>query len=84
MTLGTYQYRYAVARRWPVVLERYSVRVEVLAEVLTRTTLYYRVRLMGYHADGRGPGTVMRVKASSVKLDRPGPAISVRLPYADD
>lgn len=69
----------------PAYVTHHTVKVEVL-EVLKKQ---YRVKFLGTHKDGRGPGTVTAVNQTSVTLDVEPPYTSpatgtIRLPYKDN
>jgi hypothetical protein len=88
MTTGYYMYGvadYSVPRRangQPHIL-KHRLRVEVLF----RGDAWATVRFLEWHVDGRGPGTVTRVRNRSVRCDdnyiNP-PAVPYRMPYKDD
>ena len=67
-------------------LSRYVCRVEIL-EVCTGGFMT-RVKLLQYHADGRKPGTEMKVRSKNVKPDAPTnglrDVLMNRLPYKDE
>lgn len=68
-------------------LQEYTLRVQVLEE----SKNCYRVKYMGFHANGAAVGYTTWVKKTSVKLDqaedtqvKPGPTRDdIRLPYKD-
>lgn len=63
-------------------LRRHRLRVEIISESPTRT----KIRFLEFHVDGRGPGTIANVKSRNVHRIGSAnlPAVSYRLPYADD
>lgn len=96
-------YRYSVRRpayfgtllgEWePEKYTRHTLRVEVLETIGDKL----RIKFTDFHEDGRGPGTITTVKATSVTIDAPvkptkpgnvtpAPGIDreIRLPYKDD
>lgn len=77
MKLGLYKYRVLTNPGHPVkVFEDYNVKVEILDDSYEKQ---YRVKLLGYHKDGRAPGTEIIVYKKSVvfpkrvELPKPGP-----------
>lgn len=76
MKIGLYKYLVLTNPGNPdKVYEPYSVKVEILDEYEKQ----YRVKLLGYHKDGRAPGSVMLVYKKRVvfpkrvDLPKPGP-----------
>lgn len=76
MRKGTYFYSHG----YPT-LKGYSLRVEVIGE----TAKSYRVRYLGFHANGAPPGTVTWVALRKVKIDGEAfkPTFDIRKPYKD-
>lgn len=83
MKKATYHYHSFLAGE----LYPQSVRVDVVSDSAPRTI---RIRLRGWHADGRGPGTLMTVQKHKVVIDEPAtkapgePIREIRKPYKDD
>lgn len=55
-------------------------------EIVHSTEKQHRIKFLEYHADGRKPGTTIKVSKTSVKghVDRVNATAPVRLPYKDN
>lgn len=95
MEIATYTY----LRKEGVYPNHYWVAHKLKVEIIDDTGKRLRVKFLGYHADGRTPGTVTTVERKSVKRvgDRPlSDTVSklnifrdydpelIRKPYKDD
>lgn len=81
--LGRYAYSHLLPNfSTHAQFQRYTMRVMVESE----TDKYYHIRFLEYHADGRRPGTLSRVRKNKVTLDAPEvkDAPPIRLPYKDN
>jgi len=86
MEIGTYKYKRASGVYPNIKLVEHTLKVEILEVDGARV----RVKFLGYHADGRGPGSISKVYAKNVsspapeKIDAFKHYTEIRKPYKDD
>lgn len=64
MEIATYRYKHKTGVYPVMQYESFSMKVEILEELPSSRL---RIKFLGYHADGRGPGSISTVMAKSVK-----------------
>lgn len=86
-TLGYYFYKRLDTSDRFALPQAYSARVEIVSQTDKTIT----VKLLTFHADGRKPGTEMKVRRKAVKIDgaksfaeNPRQIKSTNLPYSDE
>lgn len=87
--LGTYKYKFPMYSHASRAYQQFEMRVEIVTERGNR----YRIKYLGFHANGAAVNSLHWVRKDKVKLDHPvviaevlAPTYTqeVRMPYKDD